>query len=426
MDDVLLISSEPKELQLMLEITNAIAGKYHIEFGEEKSNVMKIGRSKNNPEFTLGDMNLKYTDKYKYLGYIQNNKNNLEDHIKALKGKVENAYQTLLAIAGNKNFNNIEMQTIWELTQSCIASTIAYSSEIWNPGKTEQEKINRIMDNIIKRILVVPQSTPREALYIETGLLDPEAIRLKNRVLMEHRLTNGNSQRMKKLITNNTTTSKWAEETKKAKEQLEIDERDMKGEKATVKNRITNRVKDWFKAKIEKESNEKSKIQHLLEGLTGWEPQKRARYMNKLTRQQASTIFKARTRMLPVKNNYRNKYRNHTCRACGEPVETQKHVLEDCEVLHLVGEYKVYNKEIFSDNPNKLRTTATNIQNIMDQLNNIAENEVTTTPKQPKTKQTSTARQKNGLSPPATRGSKQSWWRWASCSNTVVILGTVT
>ena len=72
---------------------------------------MKIGRSKNNPEFNLEDLNLKYTDKYKYLGYIQNNKNNLEHHIKTLKGKVENAYQTLLAIAGNKNCNNIEMQT---------------------------------------------------------------------------------------------------------------------------------------------------------------------------------------------------------------------------------------------------------------------------------------------------------------------------
>ena len=199
MDDVPLISSEPKELQLMPEITNAIAGKYHIEFGEEKANVMKIGRSKNNPEFTLGDMNLKYTDKYK--------------------------------------------------------------RTTWNRWKGHE------------------------------------------------------------------------------------------GRKNNCKKRITNRVKDWVKAKIEKESNGISKIQHLLEGLTGWEPPKEARYMNKLTRQQASTIFKARTRMLPVKNNYRNKYRNHTCRACGVPVETQKHVLEDCEVLHLVGEYKVYNK--FCDNPNK-------------------------------------------------------------------------
>ena len=94
----------------MLNITSAIAGKYHVEFGEEKSNVMQIGRNKEKPEFTLGDMNLEYTDKYKY------NKNNLEDHTIATKANVENANQTLLAIAGNKNFSNIEMQTIWELT----------------------------------------------------------------------------------------------------------------------------------------------------------------------------------------------------------------------------------------------------------------------------------------------------------------------
>ena len=301
MDDVLLISSEPNELQQMLNITNAITGKYHVEFREEKSNVMKIGRNKENPEFTLGDMNLKYTDKYKYLGYVQNNKNNLEDQIKATKAKVENTYQTLLAIAENKNFSNIEMQTIWELTQSCITSTIAYSSEIWSPGKTENEKTNRIMDNILKRILMVPQSTPREALYIETGLLDPEAIRLKSRVLMEHRMMNGTSQRMKRFMTNNNTTTKWAEETKKTKQELGIDEGDMKGEKTTVKHRVNNKIKEWFKERIEKESKNKSKVQHLLDGIKNWEPQKRANYMKKLTRPQASTIFKARSRMLPVK-----------------------------------------------------------------------------------------------------------------------------
>ena len=125
MDDVLLISSDPKELQQMLNITNNVAGRYHVEFGEEKSNVMKIGRHKKEPNFMLGNMKLGYTDKYKYLGYIQNKQNNLETHISALKGKIENTYQTILAIAGNKNFNNIEMQTIWELTQCCITSTIA-------------------------------------------------------------------------------------------------------------------------------------------------------------------------------------------------------------------------------------------------------------------------------------------------------------
>ena len=35
MDDVMLISSDPKELQRMLNITDDIANRYHIEFGEE-------------------------------------------------------------------------------------------------------------------------------------------------------------------------------------------------------------------------------------------------------------------------------------------------------------------------------------------------------------------------------------------------------
>ena len=69
----------------------------------------------------------------------------------------------------------------------------------------------------------------------------------------------------------------------------------------------------------------------------------------KLTMPQASTIFKVRSRMLPVKNNFRNKHQTQTCRACGNcgnHTETQQHVLEECEVLRLIGEYKVYNNEI--------------------------------------------------------------------------------
>ena len=36
------------------------------------------------------------------------------------------------------------------------------------------KKLNQILDKVIKRILMTPDSTPREPLYIETGLLDIE------------------------------------------------------------------------------------------------------------------------------------------------------------------------------------------------------------------------------------------------------------
>ena len=46
---------------------------------------------------------------------------------------------------------------------------------------------------------MAPQSTPREALYIETGLLDPETISLKQKIMMEHRMINSNNPRLQKL-----------------------------------------------------------------------------------------------------------------------------------------------------------------------------------------------------------------------------------
>ena len=375
MDDVILMTTEPKEMQRMLNITDATSGKYHVEFGEPKSNVMKIGGNKEKPEFHLGDMILKYTDKYKYLGFLQNKKNNLEDQIKALIGKVESTYQTILAIGGNKSFKNIEMQTIWELVQSCIVSVINYSSEVWSPTKTENDKTNKIMDNIIKRILMVPQSTPREALYIETGLLDPETERIKNRILMEHRLKQGTSERLKKIFANSQE-STWTTETHRLRNTLGIPDEDLVGEKPTVKYKVNKAVNKWFKEKMENGGREKSKVQHLLEGRGEWTPRRRPTYMNKLTRSQTSTIFKARTRMLPTKNNYRNMYKNNTCRACEAEIETQQHVLEECAVLHLVGDNKVYPNEIFNEAAITLKDVSTRIEIITNRLENFPNNKI--------------------------------------------------
>ena len=67
----------------------------------------------------------------------------------------------------------------------------------------------------------------------------------------------------------------------------------------------------------------KSKIQHLLNGKQEeWKPGKKKQHINKLTRKQASTIFKARTRMLNVKNNYRNNHQNTEYRMCKNAMET--------------------------------------------------------------------------------------------------------
>ena len=75
------------------------------------------------------------------------------------------------------------------------------------------------------------------------------------------------------------------------------------------------------------------KIQFLREN-TNWKAGERSKYMKELKRIEASTIFKARTRMLDVKNNFRGKYKDTKCRKCTETIKSQEHVLETCTGIH--------------------------------------------------------------------------------------------
>ena len=89
------------------------------------------------------------------------------------------------------------------------------------------------------------------------------------------------------------------------------------------------------------------------------------KYLKKLTRYQASTIFKARSRMLAIKDNFKTQYRNNmTCRACGLSDETQTHVLEECLEIHRDDTTKVSTNEIF--NNDILKHTAMYIARIME------------------------------------------------------------
>ena len=76
-------------------------------------------------------------------------------------------------------------------------------------------------------------------------------------------------------------------------------------------------------------------------------------------------IFRARTRMLNVKGNYKSAFTNEMkCRACQEKEEDQTHI-------HPTPKTKVTTEEIFNEDTNELRKTATKIEKIMDKLEKI-------------------------------------------------------
>ena len=194
MDDALLLETKPKEEHKLRDITEKVAEKYHIKFGKEKSQSLTIGKTNEQPKFTLGQMQVEPTERYKYLGEMVNEKLNLKDQLKQIEGKVEATYQAMLVIAGDRHFKNIHMETFWKLVPDCIIPIITYAGETRKPTKEENKKLNQLLDRIIRRILMIPESTPREALYIESGLLDIEIITDKNRIMMGERIKKNGTQ----------------------------------------------------------------------------------------------------------------------------------------------------------------------------------------------------------------------------------------
>ena len=227
------------------------------------------------------------------------------------------------------------------------------------------------MDNIIKMILKTPKGTPREALYIETGLLDPTTIIKRNRVNMESRLRIKGSKMVKEIL-NNRLKNGWMERTETIKQELNIETGDTIGPKEVVKKKINTKTHIYFKRKITTEGAEKSKVKYLLEGKgQEWTPGQRPKYMSELTRNQASTIFKARTRMLPFKDNYRTGKSNLLCRACSQTTETQSHALEECRILHTDPETRVEKRELFQEESTELKKVAKKIDNILKTLEGL-------------------------------------------------------
>ena len=71
-----------------------------------------------------------------------------------------------------------------------------------------------------------------------------------------------------------------------------------------TKPQIRSKINTNFKQRIEEKGKDKSKVQFLLNGKNEeWAVGERPKYLNHLTRNQASAVFKARTRMIRAKNN---------------------------------------------------------------------------------------------------------------------------
>ena len=373
MDDVAFIAEKKEDLQEMLDIAEEVSAKYRIKFGEEKSKIIKIGKKLPEVEFKIGGMTLGYCERYKYLGIFFSCKNNMEEHIKETKRKTEAAFNTAMAIAGSTNLKNIELKVIWELVDVCIIPIITYGWEAITPRKADEKQLKQIVENLIKRVLIMPTSTPWEPLYLETGIQEIGLKTTRNRLNYMEKVKKSNNTVMKMIQEDLSPKSWWSINTAIKRDILRTNETNQpttnsqntstETEKKVIKRKLNEKLMDMIK-----EGHSKTKTKFYLDNKLNPTPGQRARYMNECNRMEASTIFRARTRMLKVKCNYKKMFPNTNCRLCRKEEESQEHILETCSEIDRIRTGKITKKDIFEEDPEKLKETAKIITKIMENV----------------------------------------------------------
>ena len=369
MDDVCLIHFDQEKLQEILNVTNYVAQKYHIEFGAAKCKVVKIGKGTKS-EIRLNNQILEEVTSYKYLGELINNKGNLEDHLTATQNKIRAITAQIIAETGNKEFKGIKMKAIWQLVDATIIPILTYAAEGWNYTKEEIEKTQTIFNEALKTILFLPQGTPTTILLNETGYPAIEDIIKKKRIMQAHRVINMKKNPLIKKMTQHEN-STWMKRTNGILEEFKVKDEITKCSKNEMKNIINKKIMEMTREKTQEEAENKTKTKHWWENIENRSINKRPEYLEKLNRKECNAIIKTRTSMLPVKMNQKNKFQKNTkCRYCKNSPETQKHIIEECEETPWVNEEIKYKNIFQNEDVHALKTVANRIIRIVESIEN--------------------------------------------------------
>ena len=186
MDDVCLIHHDLEKLQEILDVTNHVVNKYHIQFGAAKCKVIKRGKGKKS-SLKLNGEELE-VPAYKYLGEILNNKGNLSDHIAEIERKIKGATASIISETGKKEFKGIKMQAIWQMVDAIIIPIVTYACEGWTIGKEENKKLQTIFNEVIKILLYLPKGIPTMILLNETGYMPVEYTIMRKKIMQAKRI----------------------------------------------------------------------------------------------------------------------------------------------------------------------------------------------------------------------------------------------
>ena len=331
MDDIILLATSPQMLQNMLDTLDRVALQAHLKFSQLKSKVMVINAPSHQPlEWFLGDLQLQETDEYTYLGEVIRNDMTMKGHLAHLVRRSFAVSATMFACAAEPVLDRIKMGTLLQLYQSCWIPSVLYNAETWLISKVMIKSVTQLQLNLLRRLLKVPTSTPKVALYGELGVLPIEQEIHKRQLGYLHNLLTADKFASNILwlqISHNQPRSWWMSvNSLLLRYELPNSVTEIAAMKKEVwKRNVKRGIQKYFHNWYCRDSIAKTKMSGIY---THKQEPGRASYMESLSRNQVAIIFRLRTRMTNAKANLA--IGPQICRWCRRGHETDTHIFAEC------------------------------------------------------------------------------------------------
>ena len=315
----------------------------------------------------IGDHYMEESDHEKYLGDIISNNGRNEKNIEDRKKKGEGIVNQIMGKLENIVYGPFYFEVSMILRSANLINGMLTNSEAWyGVTKDNIEQLEQVDEQLLRRVLEVGSCCPKEMLYLETGAIPFRFIMLKRRLMFLHYIMNESRESLiYKFLDaqkNNPCRNDWVSTV-----QGDLDDLEIGLSFEDIQNASSYQFQNFISQVIEEKALEylnKLKLSHSKVENIKHNELKIQEYLqpqNIENIQTAKFLFEARTRMVDVKTNFKNKYPKNElkCPFKCDADDTQMHLLE-CEKLEtntLVKEMPKY-QDIFSTNTEKQNKVA--------------------------------------------------------------------
>ena len=322
-DDIVKLDANAEKLQQSNLILEHYQLMNRMAFHPDKTKVMN---NKQEIEVTLNKNQVTNTRKYKYLGDIISIDGKHTELINERRNVCAGTVAELVSI--NYETQQYNLIASVQYLEGVIIPKLLLNSETWNNiKKKDEEELEKIQSQSLKRLIQLPYTTPTRGLYNELGIMTvTNRINIKKLIFL-WKLLHKNEDRLSRMVLeqqHQLPGNTWVKETLNIAEEIgiidmeEIREYTEDEWKKIVKQRIWVLENRAYKLWAEKSK----KCNHMKD-----EDIKMKEYIKVLNPQEAKLILDIRLGMLQVKENFHNMHEDNICRICKVEIEDSKHFI---------------------------------------------------------------------------------------------------